>query len=229
MIELVPYHNSHCKAVPQHQESARQKYNEEKDRWLFVPQGEMLKQLESLGYKLSAETLRRWQDIHVISKPSRYNNGRRANNAAYKLFVCADCYAAAMLTVKQGALLKDTIPRTIMPTLSLATIAYVRSRAYGHGKEPFLPRRDEIEKNLGAKLPDMPNVDSLNLDCDPILEKLAAGRFAKYYDGCQDLWEIYFMEGMEKFWHLIQERNGDVHGSLSQESSNIGEGIHWNT
>ena len=206
MIELVPYYNSRCKAASQSQDkNAPRKYNEEKDTWPFFPQGELLKQLESLGYKLTAETLRRWQDIHVISKPSRYNNGRRANNAAYKLFVCADCYAAAMLTVKQGALRKDTIPRTILPTLSLATIAYVRSRAYGHGKEPILPRRDEIENELGTNLPDMPNVDSLNLDCDPILEELAAGRFAKYYDGCQDLWEIYFMDGMEKFWQLLKE------------------------
>ena len=143
--------------------------------------------------------MRRWQKLHVISAPSYRNVGARANIASYRLFACAECYAAAVLSDGKASLNGTAIPNDLLPKISLAAIEYVRFCAYGFGKVPTMPRRNEIEDKIRRRLPQMPDIRSLNLRPDPHIKHIANGRYDQYYEGCQVLWEEIFVEGIVKF------------------------------
>ncbi len=228
MKDLIPVVNEKCTQPPNRIFS-----RESEDSWPFMAQGSLLEELERLVCPLTSQTLRHWRQEHLISSPSRYNVGQRANISSYKLFVCAECYAATILTLGKLPVGEPQIETSMMPKISLSTVAFLRYCAYGRGDHPVLPRRAEIEKAFGWQLPDMPDFSSLNLTVDPKMFPIADGLYADFYKGCQNLWEKLFVDGMIKFalgGKLIDpKRNERVHGSLDRESTNFKDGIHWNT
>ncbi len=182
---------------------------ESEDSWPFMSQGEMLETLERLVCPLTSQTLRRWQKNNVISAPTYYNIGPRANIASYKLFLCAECYAAAILSLGKNPVGELQIPSSMTPKITQASIAYIRDCAYGFGTRPVLPHRAKIEKALELELPDMPDFKDLNLDYYSDIKVLADGLYAEYFEGCIVTWKAFFMEGMVKFGNEMKIRKAD--------------------
>ena len=219
MKELIQLVNERCTQPPKRTFSRKSE-----DSWPFMAQGDMLAELERLVCPLTSQTLRRWQKDKVISAPSRYNIGSSANIASYKLFACAECYAAAILSFGKPPMGDSVLPSSMMPKINLATIAYLRYCAYGHGEHPVLPRREKIENALGQELPDMPEFSNLNLSDDPGLKAIAEGPYAEYYEGCLGVWKTFFVDGMIKFGQkgklFDPKRHSDADGHLNRS---IGE------
>ncbi len=167
--------------------------------WPFMAQNEMLDELQRFVCPLTSQTLRRWQKDYVISSPAHFNIGVRKNIASYSLFLCAECYAAAVLSLGKAPAGDIKIESAMMPKITLATLAYVRNSAYGQSPRPTLPHRAKIERALGYDLPELPDYPELNLDYYHGMDDLAKGKYAEYFEGCLVLWKSTFMDGMIKF------------------------------
>lgn len=188
-------------------------------KWPFMSQNEMLEELERLVCPLTSQTLRRWQKDSVISTPTHYSLGLRKNIASYSLFLCAECYAAAILSLGKSPIGDIKIESALMPKITLATLAYVRDSAYGHGARPILPHRAKIERALGYELPELPDYSELNLDYYHGMDDLAKGQYAEYFDGCQILWKLIFMDGMIKFGNAMKLRKADPLHNLQKHEN----------
>ena len=173
-----------------------------KDFWLFMPQNDLLDELEEFNARITSQTLRRWRKDCIISLPVQYNMGIRQNVTAYRIFTCAEVYATLALTM--GKLPKEMtqIASNLLPGFNIMFISTVRKYFYGYpyvSKNGYkIPPELAVEDEIGA-LPNLPIAD-LNISTIRIPDDVNK-IYDEFYSDCTKLYGKFYKEGFIKFYN----------------------------